>query len=430
MHSLWLIARREYIERVRTRGFIITTVMIPVIMAGFIFGSLFLGSRENVDRHVVVVSSDRQLAQDLQSELQSQQPADGTQTDQNSISLRAAARQPHITVDVMEPARGTRALLDQDLEANEIDGYLWIRPAPTPGGQPTFTYTPRSSSDQLTPQILSAALNRVLLREQLAHQGIVAGQAEALLQPVEISASHESRHHDRASSMVSIGILFFLMYFVIMLYGMNVARSIIEEKTSRIFEVLLAAVRPEEMMAGKIIGVGAVGLTQVGIWLTAILLAAASSGGINIGGEIIRPSLTGPQVGYFFIYFLLGYLFYSAIAAALGAMCNSEQELQQMNIFLMLPLIFCFVALGTLLATPDAVVSRVLALIPPFTPLLMYMRVSIGHPAPWEIALSLALLVASIFGLIWFTSRVYRVGVLMYGKRPNVAELLRWLKYS
>ncbi len=429
MHNLWLIARREYIERVRTRGFVITTVMIPVIMAGFIFGSLFLGARGNTDRHVVVVSSDRQLAQDLQSELQNQQSSDGTQTDQNSISLRAAARQPHITVDVMEPARGTRALLDQDLEANEIDGYLWIRPA-APGGQPAFSYTPRSSSDQLTRQILSAALNRVLLREQLAHQGIVAGQADAMLQPVEITASRESRHHDRASSMVSIGILFFVMYFVIMLYGMNVARSIIEEKTSRIFEVLLAAIRPEEMMAGKIIGVGAVGLTQVGIWLSAIFLAAATSGGINIGGETIRPSLTGPQVAYFFVYFLLGYLFYSSIAAALGAMCNSEQELQQMNIFLMLPLIFCFVALGTLLATPDAVISRVLALIPPFTPLLMYMRVSIGHPAAWEVALSIAMLVASILGLIWFTSRVYRVGVLMYGKRPNIAELMRWLKYS
>src|SRR6185437_8536229 len=97
------------------------------------------------------------------------------------------------------------------------------------------------------------------------------------------------------------------------------------------------------------------------------------------------------------------YLFYSCIAAALGAMANSEQELQQMNIFLMLPLIFCFVALGTMLTTPDATVARVLALIPPFTPLLMYMRVSLGHPATWEVALSISLLAASIAALLWLT---------------------------
>ena len=183
-------------------------------------------------------------------------------------------------------------------------------------------------------------------------------------------------------------------------------------------------------MAGKILGVGAVGLTQMAIWLSAVLIAAGSKSGLTLGGETIHPTLTGAQVGYFLVYFLLGYLFYSCIAAALGAMTNSEQELQQMNIFLMLPLLACFVALGTVMFTPDSTLAQVLALFPPFTPLLMYMRVSLGHPAPWEVPLSIALLVACIAGLVWLTSRIYRVGVLMYGKRPNLSELLRWLKYS
>jgi ABC-2 type transport system permease protein len=111
-------------------------------------------------------------------------------------------------------------------------------------------------------------------------------------------------------------------------------------------------------------------------------------------------------------------------------MTNSEQELQQLNMFLVLPLLFCFVMLGTLLSTPDSTLARVLALIPPFTPLLMYFRVSLGHPAVWEVALSLVLTSASICGLIWITSRIYRVGVLMYGKRPSISEIFRWLKYS
>lgn len=427
MHNVWLIARREYIERIRTRGFLITTIMIPVIMAGFIGGSIFLGDRQDMDRRIAVVATDLQLAGALQAELQ--KPAAGADEPGAPISLHAP-RIPHFTVDVMEARPGLRVRLDQDLDDNELDGYLWIRRAATPGAQPTFTYTPRTSSDDATRSAVTAALNRVLLRQQLAHDGVTPGAADTMLAPVEVQASHESHHRDRASSMVSIGVLFFLMYFVIMLYGMNVARSIIEEKTSRIFEVMLAAVRPEEMMAGKILGVGAVGLTQVAIWLSAVLIAAGSSAGISIAGETIHPALTGAQLAYFFVYFLLGYLFYSSIAAALGAMTNSEQELQQMNIFLMLPLIFCFVALGTMLATPDSGMARILALIPPFTPLLMYMRVSLGHPASWEIALSIALLSACILALVWITSRIYRVGVLMYGKRPSVPELLRWLRYS
>jgi ABC-2 type transport system permease protein len=215
-----------------------------------------------------------------------------------------------------------------------------------------------------------------------------------------------------------------------MLYGMNVARSIIEEKTSRIFEVLLATIRPEEMMAGKIIGVGSVGLTQVAIWLSAGALLAGSALAPQLDGQTIHFALTAAQVVYFFVFFLLGYLFYSSIAAALGAMTNSEQELQQLNMFLVLPLAFCFIALRGVLTNPDSTLSRSLALFPPFTPLLMYVRVTLGRPAAWEIALSLALISASICGIIWITSRIYRVGVLMYGKRPNLPEILRWLKYS
>jgi ABC-2 type transport system permease protein len=220
------------------------------------------------------------------------------------------------------------------------------------------------------------------------------------------------------------------MYLVIMLYGMNVARSIIDEKTSRIFEVMLATIRPEAMMAGKIIGVGGVGLTQVAIWLAAVLALAGASVGVHLGGDTFHIALSAGQVIFFFVYFILGYLLYASIAAALGAMTNSEQELQQFNMILVLPLLFCFVMLGTLVATPDSTAARILALVPPFTPLLMYLRVSLGHPKHWEVALSLILTSASILATIWITSRIYRIGVLMYGKRPSISEMFRWLKYS
>jgi ABC-2 type transport system permease protein len=420
MHNVWLIARREYIERIRTRGFLITTVMIPAIMAGFIFGSTFLSSSAKPDTRIAIVSSDTQLALDLQAELQP--------------LMRGAqprvVRHPRLIVDAMDIGPDTRSVVDQELESGDLDGYLWIAPAGTPGARPTFTFTPRSSDQDAIRSVLAGALSTVLLREQLAHRGIVAADADTMLQPVEIVAARLPRHQDHESAEVSVTVLFFLMYMVIMLYGMNVARSIIEEKTSRIFEVMLATIRPPEMMAGKIIGVGSVGLTQVAIWLAAGLLLARSSMVTHLAGHSLQITLTAPQVAYFFVYFILGYVFYSSIAAALGAMTNSEQELQQLNMFLVLPLAFCFVMLKDVLEAPDGTLSRILALIPPFTPLLMYLRVCLGHPSPVEVIASIVLTSASIYAIIWVTSRIYRIGVLMYGKRPNIIEILRWLRYS
>jgi ABC-2 type transport system permease protein len=432
MRNVWIIAHREYTERIRTRGFLITTVMIPVIMASFVFGSMFLGARGVTDIRIAVVSSDVQLALDLQDELhrqQQQKEQSQLESDASQVKPSAPARQSRFIVDAIDPGPNTKRELDQSIESGDIDGYLWITPASAPGGRPAFVFTPRSSRDASIKNTLASALDNVLIREQLTHRGVVAADADTMLQPVQIAASSKHRHDDE-SAEISVSVLFFVMYLVIMLYGMNVARSIIEEKTSRIFEVLLASIRPEAMMAGKIIGVGSVGLTQVGIWLIAALTLAAASMALHLGGDAYHVSLTITQVIFFFVYFILGYLFYASIAAAIGAMTNSEQELQQLNMFLVLPLLFCFVMLGTLLSTPDSTLARVLALIPPFTPLLMYFRVSLGHPAVWEVALSLVLTSASICGLIWITSRIYRVGVLMYGKRPSISEIFRWLKYS
>ena len=218
------------------------------------------------------------------------------------------------------------------------------------------------------------------------------------------------------------------MYFVILFYGMNVARSIIEEKTSRIFEVLLATIKPEEMMAGKVLGVGAVGLTQVGIWLLGAI-ALSFPGLISLGSDFSF-KLSAAQMIFFVTFFLLGYILYSGMAAALGAMTSSEQELQQMNIFLMLPLIACSGVVFQVVSDPDGMLAKVFSFIPFCTPLIMYVRIAVHQPPWYEIAASLLGLVVTILAILWFAARVYRVGILMYGKKPNLPELLRWLRYS
>jgi ABC-2 type transport system permease protein len=246
------------------------------------------------------------------------------------------------------------------------------------------------------------------------------------LQSVDLDSSPTGTADAQSSARNTAYAVFFLMYFVILFYGMNVARSIIEEKTSRIFEVLLATIRPEELMAGKVIGVGSVGLTQVAIWIAAGAILGSS--GLMAAGDSIH--LTLSQGIFFVIFFLLGYILYSSIAAALGAMTSSEQELQQMNIFLMLPLIACSTVIYRVVTEPTGFLAKAFSFFPFCTPLIMYTRIAVGGASGLEIALSIIELIPTILLILWIASRIYRVGILMYGKRPNLPEIIRWLKYS
>jgi ABC-2 type transport system permease protein len=412
MRNVWLIARREYLERVRTRAFLISTLLIPLLMGGGIIASVVSTGKAKAGSHITIVSRDQRLAADLQDELQH-------------------GKNSQMTVDVISPGNSTtKATLDSMLADKQIDGYLWITPADNPDARPSISYTPRSAGDIATRDAITSALRTVLMRERLSHRGMVPRDVDSLMEPVKIDTTQAGKNADTTSSFVAIYVLFFLMYMVILLYGMNVARSIIEEKTSRVFEVLLATIKPEEMMAGKVIGVGSVGLTQVVVWLFTAVLLTSSSWISAIAGEKVHVSLSPMQIIFFVVYFLLGYLLYSSIAAALGAMVNSEQELQQFNMILVTPLAACMFALAPVVSNPSGVTARVISLIPFCTPLIMYLRISLATPPAWEIALSILLMVLSIYGVLWVASRIYRVGILMYGKRPNLPEILRWLKYS
>ena len=403
--NIWLIARREYVERIRTKGFLIATILIPTLMGGGMFGAAELAAKSKTASHIVVLASQPQPAQDLSYELEH-------------------GKDSTMTVEIL-PLFTSHAALDEEMKNKQLDGYLVIKPATQAGQRPTFDFTPRSTADIATTTAIQEALHRVLIREYLAGKGLSASQTDALMAPVKLNVlGRNGERGDSRSAFLVAYVLFFLMYMVVLLYVMNVARSIIEEKTSRVFEVLLATIQPDELLAGKILGVGAVGLTQVGIWMIAFGLLAAQMGATS--GVQISPA----QVIYFVVYFGLGYALYSAVAASLGAMTNSEQELQQLNMFMMLPLFFSLLMLAPVVTNPNSVVSRIVSQIPFCAPLLMDLRVSISMPQPWEIALSIGLILVTIYAVLWFSSRIYRVGILMYGKKPNLPEILRWLKYS
>src|SRR5882757_1120649 len=346
MHNVWLIAKREYLERIRTKSFLVMTILIPLLMGGGVLGSAIMGGNAQSNSHIAIVSSDLNIATDLQTELEH-------------------GKHSKMTVDIISPpGSDTRQTLDSELANKELDGYLWINSGATADARPTFAWTPKSKADIITKGTISDALRAVLTRENLTHRGMGNSDVDALMQPIDLDSSQAGKNDESMTAFYSTYVLFFLMYFVIMLYGMNVARSIIEEKTSRVFEVLLATIKPEEMMAGKVIGVGSVGLTQVAVWLlTAVILSSTSLVARFTGSDVHVP-LSATQIIFFVIFFLLGYLLYSSIAAALGAMTNSEQELQQLNMFLVMPLACCMFSLGFVIPNPDGIPATVLSFIP------------------------------------------------------------------
>jgi len=405
MHNVWLIAKREYLERIRTKGFIIATVLIPTLMGGGIGGMAVLAGNSKTASHITIVTTAKQPASDLKEELEH-------------------GKDSNMRVDIVPASPTALSTLDSKIHDKQLDGYLVIT-QPGPGVAPTYDFTPRSSADIATSSAVTDALHTVLTREKLSEHGVSTADTDTLMKPPTVNIIDRDGHHgDSKKAFLVAYVLFFLMYMVVLLYGMNVARSIIEEKTSRVFEVLLATIKPDTLLAGKILGVGAVGLTQVAVWMTAVVLFAARMGAVSgIHISVI-------QVIFFIIYFVLGYVLYSAVAAGLGAMTNSEQELQQLNMFLMIPLFFCMLMLPVLITNPSSTLARIVSQIPFCAPLLMNFRISLAMPQPWEIALSIGLIVITIAAVLWVSARIYRVGILMYGKKPNLPEILRWLKYS
>jgi ABC-2 type transport system permease protein len=219
-----------------------------------------------------------------------------------------------------------------------------------------------------------------------------------------------------------------VLYVTTLLYGINVMRAILDEKTSRIMEVMLSVARPWEMMAGKILGVGAVGLTQILIW--GVFASVPASMGLVVMASMLKGILSIKLLVYFGVFFLLGYVLYSALCAAVGSMVNSEQEAQQLQFLVMLPMIAGVIIMVSSLENPGSSLAVAGSLFPLTAPLVMFLRIALGAAPPLQIALSIALMVATAAGLVWLCARIYRIGILMYGKKPTLPELMKWIRYA
>jgi ABC-2 type transport system permease protein len=415
MRNILLIAKREYLEQIRGRAFRLSTILVPLLFV-VVVGIIYLSGRGiDSSKHVVIASSDALLAADMRTQL-------------------LTSKDAKFAVDVIAPATPEdRAALVQRVKAKAIDGFLWIDTAA--GKELTTVYVSSSAGDFITDARLGSALNRAVVRERLAGNGVQAGKVDALLKSVDIETRQVSKEgmEVKSNAMTSFYkgyLMAFLLSMTTVVYGMNVARSIIQEKTSRIFEVMLAIAKPGDMLAGKLIGVGAVGLTQIALWTVAAAAIAGSAFAAPILSGALSIHFSWIEGVLFPVYFVLGYLLYASLFAGLAATCETEQELQMYTPLAALPVWLSFALIVMVVNNPDSLLSIAASLFPATAPIIMMLRMGSQMPPVWQFAASIALMVLSIWGVLWFSTRLYRVGILMYGKRATLPEILRWLRYS
>lgn len=417
MHNTWVVLKREYLERVRTKSFLITTLILPVLMAAvMVLPNMLATMKSRAVRRIVVVAPGNELVAGIQQQLNQRSQQVGTkfaiegQTDGSPAAI---------------------AKLRQRMESKQIDGYLLAGDAQMEAGK--AQYAARDTSDFMETAALQSALTMALARQRLAQRGVSGTDADQIfskvdLDTVTIREGKESKASGPAMLIMSM-VMMMMIYITVLLYGVAVMRAVLEEKNSRVVEVILASATPRELMAGKILGVGAVGMTQIAIWwlmAAGLSVAGLASGATGLGGL----SVGNLKLGYFLLFFVLGYFLYATLWAALGAMVNSEQEAQQMQFFVMLPLIFSMVVMIAVIRQPNSGLAVWMSFVPFCMPLIMYLRVIVQQPPLWHIALATTISLATIYGLMVACSRIYRVGILMYGKRPTLAEILKWMKYA
>ena len=423
------VARREFLARVRSRWFLFATLVVPVLFLGAMILPAVLVDRSMTDPEpLVVIDYARdgiadQLIESLQTrgipaELLIDRRSATTGDPSNLDSLRSRIMTEKATTGAKRPS-----------------AWLYVPPDVIETG--SVVLVEDRDIGPVLRRSVSGALQEVVTTARLERAGVEAGTIEGVLRPTSVSVEPLSTEDGPAGLRQALGFLFAMaLYVMFIVYGQMIARGVLEEKTSDIVEVLISSVRRWEMMMGKILGIGAVGLTQVAIWALLIGIAAvfglsgAAPALAELGIDISGVPVPWDLLLWSMIYFVTGYLLYSGVFASAGAMVTSEQDVQQVLIPALMPIILPILVMPAAMQTPDSTWVVIMSLIPFFSPILMPMRIATSHVPLWQSAVAVVLLLVTTVALARAAGRIYRVGILMRGQRPNLPELVRWIRHG
>jgi ABC-2 type transport system permease protein len=416
-----IILVREYLSRVRTAGFWIGTVAIPLLMGAWLVLPSLIMAKSRGELHLAVVDETGRVAPALER-----------------IAGGPGERRADFRLEVLAPQgdrEAQRAALDARVLADEVDAWLWIDEAGLAANE--VLYHGRTVTNLITLDALDDLLTEVVREQRLAAAGYDVDEVQKLVARVgleKVRVTEEGAKADLGVGELALAIgLFTILYMAIMIYGNMVMQGVLEEKSSRIVEVIAASTRPSELMAGKLLGICAAALTQLAIWIVSAMLISAPgllAGIASLPAGVHLPEVSPAIVGHFFALFLLGFLLYASFYALIGAAFNNAQEAQQLATFGVIFIVVPWMVFMPVLNDPDSTMAVVFSIIPMFAPMIMMLRIAIKMPPAWQLALAYGLLLLADLAMVWVCARVYRVGILMYGKKPTLKEIWRWARYA
>jgi ABC-2 type transport system permease protein len=442
MRKLLVIIKREYLYRVRTKAFVITTVLMPLfVVFSAVAPALLFSIKSGAATRIAVVDETGKLYESVRGSIltsrdedeeegakaQPQIPTRGVpgqqpDSDEQMRQLGKAVGQRYEIEQVQtngRPLDEVRRELDERVRGNQLDGYV-VLPANILSAEGRAEYRGRNLGDVITTSQLRHSLRRAVIEQRMRDAQIDPRRVRELSKEIEMDAfkAGSGDQKDTGGSFgLAMGVGLFI-YMGILLYGQMIMSSVVEEKTTRISEVLFSSVKSFHLMAGKLVGVSLVGMTQFGIWALAFLLLSVYGAAAPI------------FFLYAFVFFIVGFFMYATIFMIVGSMVTTEKEAGQ----LAMPVIFLSVAsvymIFPVIRAPNSPLAFWVSISPFFSPVTMLVRIVTETPPLWQIALSLAIGVATILFFTWIAARVYRIGMLMYGKSASLPEVLRWVRQS
>ncbi len=437
MHKVWAVVRREFIARVQSRAFVISTVLGPLLMGALFAMPILLDRRQTTPKHVVVLdaaagSFGEQVAARLAGDMRDTVTHTAPRYRVDHVAAGARVNEVRDSLVALTGLRkagpsgvdGIMLITDSTLESGRMHYYGSNVGSPNDMDALRSTVRPLVMAARLEragvdPKVVDAAQGNVSLKTERVSQGVLTGQSGS-------------------ASFLLAYVMSFMLYLALLLYGMQVMTSVVEEKSTRIVEVLVSSLSPFELLLGKVIGVASVALVQLGIWAgTAMLLttyraqvAGAFGASPATVADLPIPVVSPMMLVVFLGFFVLGFFFYSAMYAAVGSMCNTHQEAQQSQTPVTLFIAAGLMLMFSLLSEPNGPTARALSLVPFFAPFVTPVRYSLS-PMPWtELLLSVAAMLAGLVVVVWIAARIYRVGILSYGKKPKLSEVVRWVRTS
>lgn len=423
LETIIVVAKREYLQRIRNKGFWIATLILPLFIGSVTVLPTLFATKQTTKQTVAVVDEAGKVAPVLVAQPQEK----NGKKSKSEFIFQVEPPGPDV--------KAQRADLDRRVLAGKVDAWLWIgRDALTSG---EVEYHAKSVSKVFSQEALEDLISAAVRRVRLGEAGYDPDLVGKLSQDIDLKTervSAEGSKKEVALAGAAFGyILFFMLYITLAIWGQQVMQGVLEEKSSRVIEVIVSAVEPFELMMGKLTGICLVGLTQFLIWLgtfTILSLPGIVAAIATLPEGVTLPTLTPLMVLNFAFLFVLGFFIFSTLYAAIGASFNSVQEAQQVAgvviTFLVIPVFLMF----RIINDPSSTFAVIMSLIPIFTPLLMTLRIALEMPPLWQILLGYALTLGFIWCAVWVCARIYRIGILMYGKKPTFQELWKWMRYS